>query len=109
MPNLPSSFPLMPNQLHNFFFSQMYKTKWKTNDIVGYLNSDEYRKLSNTVTGKPKITTKIKFAWYPIVLKSKRLLWLKRYVEKRLNYLNVEGKERWSMQEYTVAKLKKIY
>ena len=39
MPNLPSSFPLMPNQLHNFFFSQMYKTKWKTNDIVGYYDT----------------------------------------------------------------------
>ena len=84
----------------------MFHKEWKTNDIIGYLESDDYKKMSGTVHGKAVVTSQIKFAWLPIRLRSKKFLWLKKYVERKLNYLNVRGKERLSMQEYMLAKIK---
>ena len=84
----------------------MFHKEWKTNDIIGYLESDDYKKMSGTVHGKAVVTSQIKFAWLPIRLRSKKFLWLKDYVERRLKYLNVRGKEKLSMQEYMLAKIK---
>ena len=84
----------------------MFHKEWKTNDIIGYLESDDYKKMSGTVHGKAVVTSQIKFAWLPIRLRSKKFLWLKKYVERKLTYLNVRGKEKLSMQEYMLAKIK---
>ena len=62
--------------------------------------------MSGTVHGKAVVTSQIRFAWLPIRLRSKKFLWLKKYVERKLNYLNVRGKEKLSMQEYMLAKIK---
>ena len=83
----------------------MFHKEWKTNDIIGYLESDDYKKMSGTVHGKAVVTSQIKFAWLPIRLRSKKFLWLKKYVERKLTYLNVRGKEKLSMQEYMLAKI----
>lgn len=84
----------------------MYHKEWKTNDIIGYLQSDDYKNLSKGSHGKATVTTQLKFAWLPVRLRSKKFLWLKKYVERKLNYLNVRGKEKLSMQEYMLAKIK---
>jgi len=84
----------------------MFKDQWLTNDIDKYLKSPDYRKLSNTVHGTPKITAIIKFAWLPVYVKGGKLIWFKKYVERRLTYLNVRGKENMSMEDYVLAKMK---
>ena len=84
----------------------MFHKEWKTNDIIGYLESDDYKKMSGTVHGKAVVTSQIKFAWLPIRLRNKKFVWLKKYVERKLTYLNVRGKEKLSMQEYMLAKIK---
>ena len=87
----------------------MYQKEWKTNDIIGYLQSDHYKNLSSRESyGKATVTTKLKFAWLPVRLRSKKFLWLKDYVERRLKYMNVRGKEKLSMQEYMLAKIQDI-
>ena len=84
----------------------LYRKQWKTDDIIAYMESDDYKTLNETVHGKAEIKTKIKFAWLPIRLRNKNFLWLKNYVERTLEYLNVRGRERLTMQEYTILKIK---
>ena len=84
----------------------MYDREWKTNDIIGYLQSDDYKNLSQGPHGKATVTAQTKFAWFPVRLRSKKFLWLKNYVERRLKYLNVRGKEKLSKQEYMLEKIK---
>ena len=84
----------------------MYEKEWKTNDIIGYLQSDDYKNLSQGVHGKATVTAQTKFAWFPVRLRSKKFLWLKEYIERRLKYLNVRGKERLSKQEYMLERIK---
>ena len=84
----------------------LYRKAWRTNDIIGYMDSDDYKTLKDPVHGKAIIKTKIKFAWLPIRLRNKNFLWLKNYVERTLEYLNVRGRERLTMQEYTLLKIK---
>ena len=47
----------------------MYHKEWKTNDIIGYLQSDDYKNLSKGSHGKATVTTQLKFAWLPVRLK----------------------------------------
>ena len=84
----------------------MYDREWKTNDIIGYLQSDDYKNLSQGPHGKATVTAQTKFAWFPVRLRSKKFLWLKNYVERRLKYLNVRGKEKLSKQEYMLERIK---
>ena len=84
----------------------MYDREWKTNDIIGYLQSDDYKNLSQGSHGKATVTAQTKFAWFPVRLRSKKFLWLKNYVERRLKYLNVRGKEKLSKQEYMLERIK---
>ena len=84
----------------------LYRKTWRTNDIIAYMESEDYKTLKETVHGKAVIKTKIKFAWFPIRLRNKNFLWLKNYVERTLEYLNVRGRERLTMQEYTLLKIK---
>ena len=84
----------------------MFHNEWKTNDIIGYLQSDDYKNLSRGPHGKATVTSQIKFAWLPVRLRSKKFLWLTEYVERKLKYLNVRGKERLSKQEYMLEKIK---
>ena len=55
----------------------MYHKEWKTNDIIGYLQSDDYKKMSDSVHGKAVVTSQIKFAWLPIRLRSKKFFMVK--------------------------------
>ena len=84
----------------------MYDRERKTNDIIGYLQSDDYKNLSQGPHGKATVTAQTKFAWLPVRLRSKKFLWLKNYVERRLKYLNVRGKEKLSKQEYMLERIK---
>ena len=84
----------------------MYEKEWKTNDIIGYLQSDDYKNLSQGPHGKATVTAQTKFAWFPVRLRSKKFLWLKEYIERRLKHLNVRGKERLSKQEYMLERIK---
>tara|TARA_Y100001938_G_C7869933_1_gene319768 strand:+ start:214 stop:546 length:333 start_codon:yes stop_codon:yes gene_type:complete len=84
----------------------MFKDHWLTKDIDRYLKSPDYRKLSNTVHGEAKIFHEIKFAWFPIYTKNNEFVWLKKYVQRRLEYLNVRGKENILMEDYVLAKIK---
>ena len=84
----------------------MYEKEWKTNDSIGYLQSDDYKNLSQGPHGKATVTAQTKFAWFPVRLRSKKFLWLKNYVERRLKYLNVRGKEKLSKQEYMLERIK---
>ena len=43
---------------------------------------------------------------YNTTLRNKNFLWLKNYVERTLEYLNVRGREKLTMQEYTLLKIK---
>mgnify|MGYP001181415174 CR=1 FL=1 len=99
----------MHNQSNHFMqnmLQRLYKEEWKTNDINGYLQGDSYKKLSQTIHGKPEIYAKIKFAWLPTKLKNKKFIWFKKYIERNLIYLNVRGKEKLSTEDYVLTKLK---
>ena len=48
----------------------LYRKAWRTNDIIAYMESEDYKTLKETVHGKAVIKTKIKFAWLPIRLRN---------------------------------------